>query len=150
MIGVIATGIKDGPLGAKREKLIEDAVEVCLNELNINKFRGIIHVKQTKSRKLLEGWAVGFCTMSKVDTNGGKYWWGVIELKNDAPKDLVKTICHEMVHIKQYLRKELGMDGVTWKGEDTTDVEYMDNPSEIEAYDLQEKLYARCVDLKVV
>ena len=71
------------------------------------------------------------------------------DILNDM-EELIVTVTHECVHIKQYLRKELGMDGVTWKGEDTTDVEYMDNPSEIEAYDLQEKLYAKCVDLKVV
>ena len=55
-----------------------------------------------------------------------------------------------MVHMKQYLRKELSMDGIVWKGEDFSDTPYNDQPYEIEAYDLQEKLYAKCVDLKVV
>ncbi len=150
MLGIVVTGLKDGSLGKRRESLIENTVQVCLDDLELNRYRGIIHVKQSKTIKPMDGWAVGYCTMDKVDSNQGKLWWGVIELSNQHPKELVKTICHEMVHIKQYLKKELGMDGASWMGEDTTDVEYMDNPSEIEAYDLQEKLYARCVDLKVV
>ena len=150
MLGIIATGVKHGPLGRKREQLIENTVQVCLNELKLNRFKGIIHVKQTKTRQYMDGWAVGYATMDKVEIDDDKIWWGIIELTNQHPKDVVKTICHEMVHIKQYLRKELTMDGMKWKGKDTSNVSYIDQPSEKEAYILQEKLYQKCVDLKVI
>ena len=150
MIAVVATGTQNGDLGARREKLIEDTIGVCIDELKLTRFKGVIHVKQTRSRKHMDGWAVGFATMEKVDTEYGKLWWGIIELCNANPKELVKTLCHEMVHMKQYLRKELSMDGMVWKGKDFSEIPYNDQPCEIEAYDLQEKLYAKCVDLKVV
>lgn len=150
MIAVVATGTKNGDLGARREKLIEKTIGVCIDELKLDRFRAVIHVKQTRSKKHMDGWAVGYATMDRVDTNDGKLWWGIIELCNAHPRELVKTLCHEMVHMKQYLRKELSMDGMVWKGKDFSEIPYNDQPCEIEAYDLQEKLYAKCVDLKVV
>ena len=55
-----------------------------------------------------------------------------------------------MVHIKQYLRKELSMNGLIWMGKDTSNTPYMEQPAEKEAYKLQEELYQKCVDLKVI
>ena len=150
MLGIVVTGLNHGSLGKKREQLIENTVQACIDHLKLNRFKGLIHVKQTKSRKMLDGWAVGFATMDKVELDEGKIWWGVIELCNQHPKDIVKTICHEMVHMKQYLRKELTMDGLKWMGKDHTNTPYMDQPAEKEAYDLQEELYTKCVDLKVI
>jgi hypothetical protein len=88
--------------------------------------------------------------MDKVSSNHGKLWWGVIELSNQHPKDIVMTICHEMIHIKQYLKKELGLDGASWMGEDTSDLDYSDQPSELEAYKRQGELFDICVDLKLL
>ena len=67
MLGIVATGVKHGPLGRKRERLIENTVQVCLDELKLNRFKGIIHVKQTKTRQYMDGWAVGYATMDKVE-----------------------------------------------------------------------------------
>ena len=51
--------------------------------------------------KKLTGDAVGWCMME--DTNREF----TIEVANNLTlKDLVTTICHEMVHVKQYARKE--------------------------------------------
>lgn len=61
--------------------------------------------------------------------------------KNQTIKEFVTTICHEMVHVKQYARKEI--DGIhqRWKGVDLPKgTKYYDYPWEIEAYDLQEDL----------
>ena len=150
MLGIVVTGLKDGSLGKRRENLIENTVQACIDHLKLNRYRGIIHVKQSKTIKPMDGWAVGYCTMDKIDSNQGKLWWGIIELTNQYPKELVMTLCHEMVHIKQYLKKELGMDGVSWMGEDMSDINYHDQPSEVEAYDMQQELFDICVDLKLV
>ena len=54
-------------------------------------------------------------------------------------KDFVTTICHEMVHVKQYARKETCGYGEKWKGRKI-------NPKmtiiywEKEAYKMQDKL----------
>lgn len=60
---------------------------------------------------------------------------------------LVSTVCHEMVHVKQYARKELRhVHGNTmWKKEVCNDVSYDDAPWEIEAYALEDELAKECI-----
>ena len=58
-----------------------------------------------------------------------------IDKKQDYD-DFVSCIFHEMVHVKQYIRKELYPECVFWK----TREEYLNLPWEIEAYDKQEVL----------
>ena len=61
--------------------------------------------------KKLTGDAVGWCMME--DTNREFE----IEVANNLSlKELVTTICHEMVHVKQYARKETCGYGEKWKG----------------------------------
>lgn len=51
------------------------------------------------------------------------------------------TLAHEMVHVKQYLRKEINYSLSKWKGKDGfEDVNYWEQPWEIEARKLQMKL----------
>lgn len=56
--------------------------------------------------------------------------------------DFVTALCHEMVHAKQSYRKELTQrnNKMFWKGRDCTDVDYMNQPWEKEAYQLQDEL----------
>ena len=66
-------------------------------------------------------------------------------LRQDLLKDieeLILTVTHECIHIKQYLRKELkdiNVDEKIWRGElyNTRDTYYKDCPWEQEAYLLQ-------------
>jgi hypothetical protein len=71
--------------------------------------------------------------------------------KNQTLREFISTICHEMVHVKQYFYKE--MDDTTnddgdyrWhpKGGEATVISketlYSELPWEVEAYDLQYKL----------
>lgn len=61
--------------------------------------------------------------------------------KNQTIKEFVTTICHEMVHVKQYARKEIDGIRLRWKGKDIPEgTDYINFPWEIEAYDLQEDL----------
>lgn len=77
----------------------------------------------------LKDQAVGYCMMQ--DDNR------TFELEVDKKLDddeLITTVCHEMVHVKQYARNELGIN-------DNHDGEnYYDLPYEKEAYELQEIL----------
>ena len=54
----------------------------------------------------------------------------------------MQTLAHEMVHAKQFLRKEL--DGNLWKKRNYDNVKYDDQPWEKEANRLEERLYKRC------
>ena len=83
--------------------------------------------------------AVGFCMME--DKN-------IFEIEIDKKlsiKDMVTALCHEMVHVKQFARKEM-VDGIKtgvarWKSKTiplTTN--YWDLPWEKEAYRMEKKL----------
>jgi hypothetical protein len=63
-------------------------------------------------------------------------------MTNHGIREFTSALCHEMVHVKQYLRGELkylrGKE--LWKGRDCTDMEYMEQPWEKEAYKMQDEL----------
>ena len=89
--------------------------------------------------------AVGYCQMG--DTNREF----IIEVdKTSGIKEMVTTICHEMIHVKQYVRKEMTDNLVeggqaTWRGRKVNpNTKYYDLPWEKEAYRLQNK-YANLV-----
>ena len=90
--------------------------------------------------KNLTGDAVGFCMMEE---NNRQF---TIEAdRKMGIKDLVTTICHEMIHVKQYARKEMddwsGVGLARWKGRtfNAANTNYYNLPWEMEAYRLQDK-----------
>lgn len=52
----------------------------------------------------------------------------------------LSTLAHEMVHVKQFARKELTGNLQHWKGRDHSDTDYWDQPWEKEARRLQHKM----------
>ena len=86
--------------------------------------------------KKLTGDAVGWCLM--CDTNKEFE----IEVSKDLTlKDFVTTLCHEMVHVKQYYRKEMDGETMRWKKKVLPEnTGYYDLPWEKEAYRMQDKL----------
>ena len=85
-------------------------------------------------KKLKEG-EFGFCEIQDDNKNF------TIEVnKNVSIKDFVSTIIHEMVHVKQFARKEMNAFDMQWKSKIIPeDTDYMDLPWEKEAYRLEEK-----------
>lgn len=88
--------------------------------------------------------------------------WFTINLRNKKTDDCIfKTLAHEMVHVKQYAKNELGKEftvtkgggfklltnwmGEPWKPKSKEDG-YFDSPWEIEAYGREVGLYKRWVD----
>ena len=64
----------------------------------------------------------------------------IIELEKDlCLYDFVTSLIHEMIHVKQYVRKELTENGLTvyWNGENCSKLAYSKQPWEQEAYTLQ-------------
>jgi len=116
----------------KQRELITDVAYFCVDRLmpRMKTLEIEIQINNLKDQ------AVGYCMMQ--DDNR------TFELEVDKKLDddeLITTVCHEMVHVKQYARNELGIN-------DNHDGEnYYDLPYEKEAYKLQEILleeYKEC------
>lgn len=103
------------------------------------------------------GDAGGYC-------DGDDDWCDIEIARNDAvgkiPMDqMMINIAHEMIHASQIqtgrlinkgfvMRKVDGVDALTlewiWEGQSYIDTKYDDQPWEIEAYELEEKVYNIC------
>ena len=89
---------------------------------------------EVKIRKI-SGDAVGYCMQE--DTNR----MFTIDVQKDLSlRDFITTICHEMVHVKQYARNEINGVDLCWKGRNISkDTDYWNYPWEKEAYRLQKR-----------
>lgn len=68
----------------------------------------------------------------------------VIEVnRNQGKEEILKTFAHELVHVKQYIYKELNDDSSLWCGEkfDADKIPYDEQPWEIEAESVAYMLY---------
>ena len=90
--------------------------------------------------KHITGCTVGFCDMQETNREF------ILEIqKGMTLKELVTTVVHEMIHVKQYAMKELDVTGRQWKKSSVVEnTSYYDLPWEKEAYRLQDK-YAQLV-----
>lgn len=88
--------------------------------------------------KDIKGDALGYCLSNTTRE------FEVEIHKNMKLRKLLTTVAHEMVHVKQYARRELTGDS-TWQGKTynpkTTD--YWDEPWEIEAHGRETGLFIR-------
>ena len=70
--------------------------------------------------------------------------FALIIQKDLSEEETLKTIAHELVHVKQYLYKELNEQMTLWKGRKVSEEQYKnyyDRPWEKEADKLGDKLY---------
>lgn len=68
----------------------------------------------------------------------------VIEVRqSDSEEEKLKTLAHEMVHVKQYIRGELNEEMSVWRGRkvNSDEIPYSEQPWEIEAESTAHKLY---------
>lgn len=124
--------------GTKAERVIADkCIAYCLKTL-LPRFRTLeIEVKF----KNIPGDTVGYCMM--MDSNRE---FEIEIQKGMGVKDIVTTVVHEMVHVKQYARRQM-TDVLTtsgrakWKGATVhPDTKYYELPWEKEAYRMQDEL----------
>ena len=147
------SGTRGGSFGAKLENRLEKVFHLCVKELGIENFKGIEHVDMPRKKGLLENRVHGLCELDeKQKIEGKNYHWASITLANTHNfHNVVETLCHEMVHVKQFLRKELTGNGFVWKGQPNPNTgNPLEEPHEVEAYELEKVLYQKCVDLKLV
>lgn len=120
---------------AKERELVEHAVHWCIKKLMPRVRTLDIEVKLTNCS------AYGYC----LETDDHKTFELEIR-KGLSLYDLISTVCHEMVHVKQYYRKELCPEQLRWKTKKMPSVglDYMDQPWEKEAFKLEGVLALEC------
>jgi len=88
--------------GTKHQKeIIVKTIEFCAERLNLKKrkFNLVVKVKDLTKNEYY-----GVCSMN----HDAKKKEIVIELeKKNTLMEMVRTVCHEMIHCKQYVKKEL-------------------------------------------
>tara|TARA_R100001163_G_C5048110_1_gene185171 strand:- start:537 stop:980 length:444 start_codon:yes stop_codon:yes gene_type:complete len=71
--------------------------------------------------------------------------------KNIDDDELIKTVCHEIVHVKQYAKGELReryapKHDLFWKSRKANGYKYDNQPWELEAWRLQEVLFRKYIN----
>ena len=112
--------------GTKKQRtLAEDVAFWCIEKMMPRMKTLEIEIQLSK----LEEGRYGFCM--EQDRNREFH----LEISKDCDRDeFITSICHEMVHVKQYARNEFSIR------EDSGGKNYWELPYEIEAYELQETL----------
>ena len=120
----------------KQRQVVEHVVKWSIKKLNLHRIRTLNLTFSIKSLKSLYG------QLEQLDDKRREF--SVVLDKNVDTKDLIRTVIHEMVHIKQYIRKEMDSEIVgsrmRWKSKTYPyDIEYNDMPWEKEANKLETK-----------
>ena len=92
-------------------------------------------------RGLLREGVYGWCYV--VDSNWRPRSF-LIEIHNQLPvEDYIKTLLHELQHVLQHVRGDLrDKRGIRcWKGIDCEDLNYSEQPWELEAHSKEHELY---------
>jgi len=66
-------------------------------------------------------------------------------------EEYLRVLFHELTHVKQFVKGELKdrRSKRYWKNKDISDIEYDNDPSEIEARDMEEILYCKYMNITV-
>lgn len=116
---------------SKIKRLIYDVLDHCYNALSLE-YNTTVYIDYTKLEDNIHGWC---------EYDGDDFYIKIS--KSLDTNTLIKTICHEMVHAKQYIKGELVAECCKrqWKGSDHSASSYSDCPWEVEAYRLEEDLF---------
>ena len=120
----------------KQRQVVEHVVKWSIKKLNLHRIRTLNLTFSIKSLKSLYG--------QLVQLDDKRREFEIVLDKNIDTKDLIRTVIHEMVHIKQYIRKEMDSEIVgsrmRWKSKTYPyDIKYDDMPWEKEANRLETK-----------
>lgn len=120
---------------AKEREVVEAVVHWCIKKLMPRVRTLEIEVKLTNCS------SYGYC----LEADDHKTF--ELEIRKGLNLyDLISTVCHEMVHVKQYYRKELCPSHKRWKTKrmPSDGLDYMDQPWEKEAFKLEGVLALEC------
>ena len=131
---------------ASQKKHIPSVINFCIQKL----MPRMTNLDITVRLKKLDSSAYGYCLAESDDgerLDRPKSF--EIEIHKDMPlRKVLETICHEMVHVKQYARGELYESSAQgkhrWQGKWLDkDPNYWDQPWEIEAHGRETGLFVR-------
>ena len=124
--------------GRKKEReLAYEVVNWCIRKM----MPRIKTFQITLSFEKIDTGAYGYCM---EDDSNREF---TLTINKGLPiQELIGTIVHEMIHVKQYARKELrNVNGRTmWKKTDHSNTLYMEAPWEKEAYMLEKPYTLEC------
>jgi len=122
----------------RNKKLVYGYINVLLNVLKIHRLKRDLIVEFVTA---CDGRVLGFCWGDKdeVTIQISKTYFD----RKLSFLEMMKCLTHEMVHARQIFRKQLINNGVhrTWNGESADHYAYKDAPWEVEAYELEEKIF---------
>jgi hypothetical protein len=122
---------------AQREEL-QDIAPMLLKRLNLNKLGLFLEIELKNMGKFEFGFCVNTDCTNKLPRDF------IVELnKTKNNNTLIRTLAHELVHVKQFARGEmfeLPNGQIMWKGRKCHRTKYDDLPWEKDAFNLEVKL----------
>lgn len=115
----------------KNRKRYEEFACNVVNELLPRTFKRDIEVFVHFTKNIAE---MGLCHVEEKDVIG-------VQINtNQSESEIAQTLAHELVHVKQFIRKELNADMDRWKRDRIPEdvmIPYRSQPWEIEAYAME-------------
>jgi len=133
----------DGQIKGKASGIIDVYVYNLCKSLGISRMRSkLIQVYFTTDQEGQLGNAWGCSKEGYAEINIARKCEG----KKVEYSEMMQTLAHEMVHVKQYFRNELDGTGMNfkWKGRNANGYKYENQPWEREAFKREEGLYKEC------
>lgn len=129
---------------AKEREIAEAAVLWCINKMMPRMRTLDIRVAILKEKDMKS--AMGYCLEGENNRD-----FDLMIKKGMTIFDLISTVCHEMVHVKQYARGELKwrhrVGKQQWKSTVIAgELDYMDLPWEKEAFKKERALALQCFE----
>ena len=81
----------------------------------------------------------GLCIIDEYNNQNKPRSFTIEINKNQSKMEILNAVAHEMVHVKQYVYGELNEQMSSWLGQkiDCDEVDYFEQPWEVEAYNLE-------------
>jgi hypothetical protein len=81
----------------------------------------------------------GLCIIDEYNNQNKPRSFTIEINKNQSKMEILNAVAHEMVHVKQYVYGELNEQMSSWLGQkiDCNEVDYFEQPWEVEAYNLE-------------
>lgn len=106
----------------------------------------IIHVRFRKNLDVL-----GLVEVDDYNASGKPREFIVEVNRNQSAEEIIHTLAHEMVHIRQYAYGELNEEATQWCGEQyARDLAYHEQPWEIEAHDIGDIIFNDYMEMHYV
>jgi hypothetical protein len=81
----------------------------------------------------------GLCIIDEYNNQNKPRSFTIEISKNQSKLEILNAVAHEMVHVKQYVYGELNEQMSSWLGQkiDCDEIDYFEQPWEVEAYNLE-------------